>query len=114
MYTRYGNTHAPSSRYSDLVDIILILRQIALGATEMHAALRAEAGRRRVTLPEVVVLPGPAWTAGYRATATESPLPRELQDPAVAIELLATFLRPVLGHLAPEGTWNPNTGHWTG
>jgi hypothetical protein len=51
MYARYGDSQAPSSRYRDLVDIVLILRQIPLDALELHRALDGELKRRRLVVP---------------------------------------------------------------
>lgn len=112
MYGRYGDTAAASSRYRDLVDILLILRQIPLDAYELGQALQAEAHRRDVALPEEVAFPGPGWAAGYRKVASASPLPRDLHDPATAIALLAEFLRPALTRPEYARAWDPATLRW--
>ncbi len=112
MYARYGDTGSASSRYRDLVDILLILRQVPLDAHGLGQALRAEAHHRGVALPQAFAFPGPDWAAGYRKVATTSPLPRDLHDPAKAIALLAEFLRPARTPPGHASTWDPATLRW--
>ncbi|HEX3613618.1 MAG TPA: nucleotidyl transferase AbiEii/AbiGii toxin family protein [Sporichthyaceae bacterium] len=112
MYARYGEAAAPSTRYRDLVDIVLVLRQVTLDARELRQAVTDEALRRHVDLPAEITLPGSAWTTGYRSAAADSPLPRDLHDPGAAIALLATCVQPVLDRTIPRGTWDPTAARW--
>ncbi|HEX3828146.1 MAG TPA: nucleotidyl transferase AbiEii/AbiGii toxin family protein [Sporichthyaceae bacterium] len=112
MYARYGEAAAPSSRYRDLVDIVLVLRQVALDARELRQAVTDEALRRHVDLPVQITLPGSAWTTGYRSAAVDSPLPRDPHDPTAAIALLATCVQPVLERAILRGTWDPMSARW--
>jgi predicted nucleotidyltransferase component of viral defense system len=112
MYARYGENRTPSTRYRDLVDIILILRQIPIEAREMRRALDGELARRKMNAPTTITLPGPNWTTGYRAAAKASPLPPELHDPTVAMDLLAAFLQPIVDWTLPHGSWCPTDSRW--
>jgi predicted nucleotidyltransferase component of viral defense system len=112
MYARYGEHRAPSSRYRDLVDIVLILRQIPLDALQLRRALDGELKRRRMTVPIDITLPGPNWTAGYRAVVTSSPLPPDLHTATNAINHLAAFLQPIVDGAIKHGSWDPTSRRW--
>lgn len=112
MYAEYGHNRTPSSRYRDLVDIVLILRQVSVQAVELRRALDGELKRRKMNAPMRITLPGSKWTTGYRAAAKSSPLPTDLHDPAAAIELLAAFLQPILGRAIKDGSWDPSSSRW--
>jgi Nucleotidyl transferase AbiEii toxin, Type IV TA system len=51
MYGRYGATNMPSTRYRDLVDLVLIATTNELDAMLTIRALRGERARRGCTLP---------------------------------------------------------------
>jgi len=112
MYARYGENRTPSTRYRDLVDIVLILRQISLDAREMRSALDGELSGRQMNAPLDIALPGANWTTGYRAAARSSPLPSDLHDPTAAIEILAAFLQPIVACALPHGAWDPKAARW--
>jgi len=63
MYQSYSGR--PSSRYRDLVDLVLIVDQQPIDQEQTVAALRAEAQRRAMDLPEAMAVPGPDWPGGY-------------------------------------------------
>jgi hypothetical protein len=112
MYARYRDSGAPSTRYRDLVDIVLILRQIPLDALELRRAIDGELKRRRMRVPTAMKLPGPKWTPGFGSVATSSPLPAELHDPTNAIELVAACLRPIIDGTVTQGSWDPARRRW--
>lgn len=113
MYGRYGESGSPSSRYRDLVDIILILRQEAVDAADLGRAIRLETTRRGLDLPAVLDLPSPAWNTGYRAIARDSKLPNELHDPAAAMAVLTACLQPLMEDGPDRArTWDPTAGRW--
>ncbi|GAA1250467.1 hypothetical protein GCM10009633_24010 [Janibacter melonis] len=68
MYEQHAGN--PSTRYRDLVDLVLIAQSgAALDSATLVAALRLQEHRRGFMLPAQLVSPAPAWTAGYRAEA---------------------------------------------
>lgn len=67
LYERHGSQRIPSTRYRDLVDLILIKPT------------------------------GPHWSSGYRAAAATVPTLREYRTLDQACALARTFLDPVLG-----------------
>ncbi|MGH2650497.1 MAG: nucleotidyl transferase AbiEii/AbiGii toxin family protein [Actinomycetota bacterium] len=52
MFGLHGQTGAPSTRYKDLVDLVAIVLAASVDADPQMAALRSEAERRRLRLPD--------------------------------------------------------------
>lgn len=93
----------PSTRYHDLVDLVLILRDQAAPGEEVAAALVSEEIRRRFQLPGALAAPSPQWVTGYAAEAKNSPLPVEFHQLANAID----FVGAHLNHLLPGSDRGP-------
>lgn len=85
MYERHGSDAVPSSRYRDLVDLVLITANFELDAGLTAAALTAEARRRGLAPPTRLHAPGAGWESGYRAEARRSSLAPELRELATAL-----------------------------
>lgn len=66
MVERHGPRDRASTRYRDLVDLVLIVRSCEVDAALTRAALSAQAHRRELTLPLTLSAPSPAWVPGYR------------------------------------------------
>lgn len=111
MYERHGERLQPSTRYKDLVDLVLIAHNSSLNGATAHAALHAEVRRRQdmgthLVLPPAFVVPGPAWTAGYRAEAAKTQeLPADYRTLDGATPLADAFISPLLAPECPAGTW---------
>jgi Nucleotidyl transferase AbiEii toxin, Type IV TA system len=86
MYELHGDRELPSTRFRDLVDLVLITMSFPLDAALTTAALASETARRRLTLPDTLTSPGPDWDRGYRAIARESRL-RAARDPGAQVAL---------------------------
>lgn len=111
MYDRYGGTQAPSTRYKDLVDLVAIALAASVDAEPQMAALRSEAERRVVRLPERFGVPDVRlWEPGYAAEAGRSLLP-VAHHLAEALAVVGPFLDPVLDGTA-RGKWNPHESRW--
>lgn len=112
MYGTYRTTNEVSSRYHDLVDLVLIITTTALdGAQTMHA-LHAEAARRTgLKLPDRMASPGPTWDAGYRQAARQSPLDPRMHHLKEALAVVGCCLDPLLAH-QPVGIWDPVSAEW--
>ncbi|WP_158240412.1 nucleotidyl transferase AbiEii/AbiGii toxin family protein [Mycobacterium hubeiense] len=107
----HGPAAIPSSRYRDLIDLMLItLHCTDLDAAATTAALIDEQHRRALTLPTDLPLPSPRWDAGYRVLATRT-LPPHLHRVQTALTRLHAFAGPVLSGTA-TGTWQPAHGTW--
>jgi hypothetical protein len=109
---RFGVLEQPSTRYRDLVDLVPMSAAAALDAREQAAALRSEAQRRRLILPQTFDVPDrAAWEQGYAAEVKRSLLTYATTlDEALAI--VKPFVDPLLAGRA-EGTWDPGHGRWT-
>jgi hypothetical protein len=108
MHPRSGGTVSVSSRYKDLVDLVLIARSQRPSAKDLRRALLSETGRRGVGLPGEFVTPGPLWPAGYEAKAAAVP---ELEPFPAALALVKAMLDPVLAGTV-IGRWDPLRASW--
>ncbi len=76
MYERHGPDQPASTRYRDLVDLILLALREPLPGHELHLTLGTEVGRRTalgtvLELPSTFTIPGPAWPDGYKSEAAK-------------------------------------------
>jgi len=111
-FERHGATSAPSTRYRDLVDLVAIVSQTTVDAGPQMTALRSEARRRRLMLPESFDVPDRAlWGPGYAAEAERSLLPLALSLDE-ALDLVRPFTDPLLDGTA-SGTWDPKAHRWS-
>jgi Nucleotidyl transferase AbiEii toxin, Type IV TA system len=111
MFERYGKTAAPSTRYKDLIDLVAIATGASVEAAAQIRALRSEAARRTVELPDRFDVPDrEAWERGYAAEARRSLLDiaQNLDD---ALAIVGPFLDPLLGDVA-VGRWDPEAMEW--
>jgi hypothetical protein len=103
---------SPSTRYRDLVDLVLITTHFTLDAHLTRTALISEAQRRGFTLPEQLDPPGPSWATSYRAEASRWGLPEQLRQLTNALHRVGACLEPLLTGQISTGTWMPQEGHW--
>jgi hypothetical protein len=110
-YQRYGVTQQPSTRYRDLVDLVAIVEGASIRASDQIAALKSEAARRGVVLPETFNVPDRTlWEGGYHAEANRSLLPTaHILDEALAV--VRPFVDPLLSGTA-SGTWDHERRAW--
>ena len=117
LYERHGAERMASTRYRDLVDLILIALQQPLDGQQLQAALRNEEARRHnlgttLELPRSIHIPaGARWPSGYRAAAADVPGLDEYRTIDRAVVLAQSFLDPVLTTGDP-GYWTPTTRSW--
>lgn len=112
MYSRYGREQdQPSTRYRDLVDIAIIVTHRELEAVRVAEAVRDEAERRDVSLPDRLIAPSPQWRIGYRQSASGTILPPALQELDGALAAVGICLEPLLAGTA-EGLWDPLGFRW--
>jgi len=111
-FQRYGTMETPSTRYKDLVDLVAIVTEASVDAQSQKTALKSEAERRGVTLPNAFDVPDRGlWEPGYAAEAGRSLLNiASTLDRALAV--VRPFSDPLLDGRA-VGVWDPNSGRWT-
>jgi hypothetical protein len=113
MFQRYGTVQAASSRYRDLVDLVLITNSFELDAALTATALNNEAGRRVMDLPTRLHAPGQSWADGYRKLTRDTVLAPVLHDLDAALAAAGECLDPILSGSVCEGTWDPHERRWT-
>ena len=111
MLERHGAMGVPSTRYKDLVDLVAIVLAASVDAEPQTSALRSEAERRGLRLPDRFAVPDRRlWKPGYTTEADRSLLPiaRTLDD---ALDIVEPFLDPLLDGTA-DGAWDPHGARW--
>jgi hypothetical protein len=118
MYEMHGTDHTiPSTRYRDLVDLLLIAHREPLDGPLVHLALRTEVRRRRargtvLDLPSTFTIPGTNWPTGYRTAAAKVAGLANYRTIELAAGLAHTLLDPLLGPDDPPQRWNPRRLGW--
>ena len=112
MYELYGDRQSPSSRYRDLIDLVLIVSTCELEAGPVVRALDSEGKRRKMQLPHEMLSPAPNWPEGYRAYARKTKIDDTFHEMEAALQHVGSCLNPLLGGSRREGHWLPGTG-WT-
>jgi hypothetical protein len=110
-FQRYGVSHAPSTRYKDLVDLVVLVSHVSVGAGAQLVALVSETERRGITLPRRFEVPDRRlWERGYAAEARRSLLDTgKILDDALAI--VTPFADRLLDGTA-RGSWDPDDRAW--
>jgi hypothetical protein len=100
----------PSTRYRDLVDLVLIAVTQRVDADLLRAALGSEQRHRGLESSEGLKLPSPDWREGYGRIARDMPdfPPIDADD---AVKLVRRFVEPVLDGTT-GGLWNPQELRW--
>lgn len=104
------NNDQPSTRFRDLVDLVLIATTHRPLATDLHAAMMSEYAHRSLTAPAEVTLPSKAWHDGYAKAVAGIPV-LEHRTADAALDVVKKMLDPVLAELA-SGAWDPETLAW--
>jgi len=112
MVERHGPRRRASTRYRDLVDLVLIVRSCEVDAELTRAALSAQAHRRELTLPVTLSAPSPAWVVGYRDAVGDATLPAELRTLQAALTAAGRCVNALLDGTVTRGTWDPVEQHW--
>ncbi|WP_245633945.1 nucleotidyl transferase AbiEii/AbiGii toxin family protein [Amycolatopsis jejuensis] len=119
MYEMHGPAATiNSSRYKDLVDLVLIMLKETLEGRAVHTVLHKEAERRiargtTLTLPAAFTVPNKTWDAGYRAAAAGvRELSTEFRSLTGVMDLADAFVTPLLQTAPPAGQWHPAQRSW--
>ena len=101
----------PSTRFRDLVDLVLIAHSQQVGADELAAALASERLRRDLWKVEELAVPDEElWRIGYGTVAREAPGVAE-KTLAEALPLAKRFVDPALAGVI-GATWHPAALAW--
>lgn len=100
----------PSTRYRDLVDLVIVATTQHIEARELHAAIISECAYRDLAVPAELTAPSQDWDDGYRTSAATAP---HLAYPTLrdALAVVKSFLDPVLAGRA-GGHWDPDELGW--
>lgn len=101
-----------STRYRDLVDLVVIASTQRVDAKALRTALLSEYAHRGLPTPSEISLPSDAWIAGYEQAATTAPNVTHTTA-AGGLAVVAKMLNPILGG-RQAGSWNPSTQAWDG
>ena len=107
---RHGDR--PSTRFKDLVDLVAIITEASVDADLQRTAMKSEAARRGIILPDRFDVPNRAlWEAGYESEAQRSllPLAQTLDD---ALAIVRPFIDALLDGSA-IGQWDPKVLKWS-
>lgn len=116
LYERHNGR--ASTRYRDLVDLVLIALRESMHGRDLQAAISHEHQRRRdagtdLELPEVFMVPEPtSWNAGYEHEASSLGALADYRMLSQATELMSRFLNPVLATPDP-GRWTASEQRWS-
>jgi hypothetical protein len=100
----------PSTRYRDLVDLVLITLTQTVEANDLDTALVSEHQRRGTDLAVPLSLPSDDWRKGYRKIAESVPY-FDILDPEDAVVIVRRLVDPVINGLR-DATWDPNEQEW--
>jgi Nucleotidyl transferase AbiEii toxin, Type IV TA system len=102
----------PSTRFRDLVDLVLIARTQRIRADELRTALVSERLRRGLPVVDRLVVPDEAlWRSGYKAVAADvADVPEKALDDA--LRLARRLVEPVLNGLVDGSVWDPLDLTW--
>lgn len=98
----------PSTRYRDLVDLVLITLTQTVEATPLKTALVAR--RRGTDLSVRLSLPSNDWHEGYRKIAETVP-DFEILDAEEAVRIVRRLVDPVIEGLR-DAIWDPDAQEW--
>lgn len=100
-----------STRYRDLADLLTFAHNTSVAADELRRALRSEARRRGITLPDRLEVPSSSgWVAGYARVARGAPGLEE-RNLKSAVASARRFVDPPLAGTA-TGSWDPAAMAW--
>jgi len=100
----------PSTRFRDLVDLVLIATTQRPPAADLRAALLSEYARRGIVAPAEVVLPSPAWHDGYAAVVEGTP-DLSQRTAEAGLSVVKTMPDPILAG-SVTGAWDPDALLW--
>lgn len=103
----------PSTRFRDLVDLVLIARSRTMDAKALHIALGSEQRRRAlITHTRFDVPDRTMWEAGYAKIAARVPGLDEHRSLDAALAIVQPLVNPILAGTRTAGRWLPEAATW--
>lgn len=116
MYELHGETGIPSTRFRDLVDLLLISTYLPIDLESTVVAVERERTVRGISaLPPTLESPGPAWATQWKPNARKSPLTADHHELDAALGAAGRCYDRILGALpAASGTavWSHERSVW--
>ncbi|MEU7631701.1 nucleotidyl transferase AbiEii/AbiGii toxin family protein [Nocardia sp. NPDC049220] len=113
MYEFHGAARLPSTRWRDLVDLLLIISNFEFDAATTCAALdKQRQCRAALELPAAIRAPGPTWETEYPKLAATTILPTLLHPLHEALRHLGRCVDPLLAGTLTSGRWDPERNCW--
>lgn len=109
---RYGTRGRNSTRFKDLVDIVLIATNKSVDLRELRLALASQMSRREVAPLDSFDVPSSDWVRGYADAAAEVPSLGQYQSLDAARQLAKALLDPALRGEPADGRWDPDRLAW--
>lgn len=100
----------PSTRYRDLVDLVLITLTQTVDADALRTALISEHKRRGTDLSVPLSLPSDEWRQGYRKIAETVP-DFDVLNAEDAVTIVGRLVDPVIDGLT-NATWDGDAQNW--
>lgn len=100
-----------SSRQKDLVDLVVIACTQSMGARELTHAIRREASLRNMGILRQVRFPND-WAGYYRTEAQKNPILSDVQEFESALDLVESWLTPILRGTEDESEWDFTARVW--
>ncbi len=113
VHARRNGDPVPSTRFRDLVDLVVFAHTTRLTVADLRHALQSERTRRNLILPTAFPLPAaPGWRQGYQTSARDA---RNIVETNLerGLETVRRFINPVLDGTA-TGVWDPELLEWRG
>jgi len=103
----------PSTRFRDLVDLVLVSRSRAVDARALCIALNSERRRRALADSSRFDVPDrEMWETGYARVAARAPGLDGFRTLHEALAVVTPFVDPIVTGGRTAGRWNPATGDW--
>lgn len=104
----------PSTRFRDLVDLVLIARNRDLDARSLHVALGTERRRRALVEGAKFEIPDrAAWEPGYGKVVSRVQGLDGFRTLDQALSIVEPFVNPILTGARTTGHWDSRLGAWT-
>jgi predicted nucleotidyltransferase component of viral defense system len=110
-FERFGTKQAPSTRVRDLVDLVVIVRTQTVRTRALKRAIEAERQHRGLA-PIIRYTTPTSWKSIYAAAVRGVSECVDHDTYSAAMELMETFLNPVLSEDPADASWQPDALRW--
>jgi len=100
-----------SSRIKDLIDLVEVATYFDMFGGELSTALLAEFDHRGRRPPSKLLVPA-RWKGGYLKLSRETPAAQRFEDFESAVDLVSSYINPVLTGEVDTRTWSSKSLSW--